>query len=716
MTSSSLTTQSQRFTASNYSQFVSSAVSIDTFTDIQKPPQRKPSTRPGSIDAANMESLSRTNSYSTGLSSQTEETSLNDKGDDDEDQSVDKSFAQSIDAFGVSNHDQSQQQQQQQQEEPQQQEGQAQEISFFPNQREISFVPPPPSTKETTPILRSSKSIPNPIRQSAPEAFDGHATAPVGSFRQEIEFDATSAFEYHRQQQEYHQQPNSNHLRTSIAQVRFDQSQQLLREASQALHTPGIPTPSTRIRKSLNKKSMPPEQQQQQQHEVGRSTSNPSIVTRPRTQSREIEFSVLPEPQKAKSVLERHLDGSSRSTNLGASMHNKTEEEIIQEKIYGKAAVAKPEDEDNDEYDNFDARSLPFAAKGYLEYPKDGNLSPVSCLTTLSSAREFSQIENTNEDEDNGPRKALHSAGVARRLPMEDRFDADEDDDDNELQTTQDLSNGERGDNKSNSNNSSSSKERAKTPVSYKTDPDRTSWNSGPSSKISDSMPVYYEASQRSLRTDSRNLPNSTSPFARSTKRANKPVLLVDDEIAQDKYGDQGKYTGYIATDSRLPHGYGIMKYNNNRQYDGQWKEGRWHGDGKWVNPNGDRYEGKFDYDARHGRGIYTWKNGNVYRGEFFQDKRQGKGAFLFANGNIYEGDFMNGVFDGQGRYKFDGGSYEGEWKNGRYHGRGILLFSDGSSYRGEFLEGVAHGQGEEKGADGTTRKGVWENGNPPAV
>jgi hypothetical protein len=68
-----------------------------------------------------------------------------------------------------------------------------------------------------------------------------------------------------------------------------------------------------------------------------------------------------------------------------------------------------------------------------------------------------------------------------------------------------------------------------------------------------------------------------------------------------------------------------VMMYENEREYNGDWSEGRWHGYGTWVNPNGDRYEGSFVYDTRHGQGVYSWRNGNVYRGEFHEDKRQGK-------------------------------------------------------------------------------------------
>jgi hypothetical protein len=67
------------------------------------------------------------------------------------------------------------------------------------------------------------------------------------------------------------------------------------------------------------------------------------------------------------------------------------------------------------------------------------------------------------------------------------------------------------------------------------------------------------------------------------------------------------------------------MMYENEREYNGDWSEGRWHGYGTWVNPNGDQYEGSFVYDTRHGQGAYSWRNGNEYRGDFHEDKRQGK-------------------------------------------------------------------------------------------
>jgi hypothetical protein len=50
----------------------------------------------------------------------------------------------------------------------------------------------------------------------------------------------------------------------------------------------------------------------------------------------------------------------------------------------------------------------------------------------------------------------------------------------------------------------------------------------------------------------------------------------VEGETVQDKYGDGGLFIGTVLVDERLPHGYGKMAYDNELQYDGEWRDGRW--------------------------------------------------------------------------------------------------------------------------------------------
>ena len=206
------------------------------------------------------------------------------------------------------------------------------------------------------------------------------------------------------------------------------------------------------------------------------------------------------------------------------------------------------------------------------------------------------------------------------------------------------------------------------------------------------------------------------SSDARSeTHTANGTTYVhVVDQLVNDKYGEAGIFTGSVMKESLVPHGKGVMMYENERMYDGDWEFGRWHGKGIWVNPTGDRYEGDFKFDCREGIGAYFWKSGNVYKGSFKGDKREGKGTFTFANGNVYEGEFLSGMFEGNGKYTFGNGYYEGTWKSGKYHGSGLLRFTDGSSFSGSFDGGVAHGEGIETSEDGLVTTGFWNQGRAP--
>ena len=56
-----------------------------------------------------------------------------------------------------------------------------------------------------------------------------------------------------------------------------------------------------------------------------------------------------------------------------------------------------------------------------------------------------------------------------------------------------------------------------------------------------------------------------------------------------------------------------------------------------------------------------------IYEGEFKDDKFNGIGKYFYDKGDTYEGDFLNGEFHGQGKYVFEDGSlfHDGLWENG---------------------------------------------------
>jgi len=183
-----------------------------------------------------------------------------------------------------------------------------------------------------------------------------------------------------------------------------------------------------------------------------------------------------------------------------------------------------------------------------------------------------------------------------------------------------------------------------------------------------------------------------------------------------DPYGDKGSFTGVVLRNTGMPHGQGEMVYEEDRRvFEGEWRHGRWHGNGRASFSNGDSYEGEYKFDQRHGTGLYRWNDGRVYNGQFSEDKRHGNGKFTWPDGAVYEGDFVNGQRQGNGKYTFaDGGQYDGSWKDGRYDGIGTCTWEDGRCYRGEWRNGMAHGQGTETYPDGNIRhEGQWNDDEP---
>ena len=59
------------------------------------------------------------------------------------------------------------------------------------------------------------------------------------------------------------------------------------------------------------------------------------------------------------------------------------------------------------------------------------------------------------------------------------------------------------------------------------------------------------------------------------------------------------------------------------------------------------------------------WKSNSFYEGEWRDDKISGKGKYSHANGDVYIGEFLNGLANGNGEYVYSKGSkYIGDWKD----------------------------------------------------
>eukprot|EP00966_Prymnesium_polylepis_P316064 7302838-Prymnesium_polylepis.2 len=103
-------------------------------------------------------------------------------------------------------------------------------------------------------------------------------------------------------------------------------------------------------------------------------------------------------------------------------------------------------------------------------------------------------------------------------------------------------------------------------------------------------------------------------------------------------------YCGHWAHDRRS--GAGKIYYVCGDVYEGEWRDGMYHGRGKYYSQRkgGDEYEGEWRADKPHGHGRYFWREtGDVYEGGWVHGLREGKGREVDASGAVLEGQWECG-------------------------------------------------------------------------
>jgi len=68
------------------------------------------------------------------------------------------------------------------------------------------------------------------------------------------------------------------------------------------------------------------------------------------------------------------------------------------------------------------------------------------------------------------------------------------------------------------------------------------------------------------------------------------------------------------------------------KKYEGEWKDGKKHGQGTLTWASGAKYEGEWKDGKKHGQGTLTWASGKKYEGEWKDDVASG-GWLYWANG-----------------------------------------------------------------------------------
>ena len=76
--------------------------------------------------------------------------------------------------------------------------------------------------------------------------------------------------------------------------------------------------------------------------------------------------------------------------------------------------------------------------------------------------------------------------------------------------------------------------------------------------------------------------------------------------------------------------------------YDGAWLDNKKHGYGRQQYPAGSLYEGMFRKGLRHGEGKYTWSDGS-YDGGWNRGKKDGYGYYVNEHGVRRKGFWANG-------------------------------------------------------------------------
>lgn len=79
--------------------------------------------------------------------------------------------------------------------------------------------------------------------------------------------------------------------------------------------------------------------------------------------------------------------------------------------------------------------------------------------------------------------------------------------------------------------------------------------------------------------------------------------------------------------------------------YTGEFRDGKFHGQGTWVNKNGERYVGEWRNGERNGKGAVTLSNGRKYVGDWRDGKRNGQGIEYGPYGIVMQsGYWINGI------------------------------------------------------------------------
>ncbi len=156
------------------------------------------------------------------------------------------------------------------------------------------------------------------------------------------------------------------------------------------------------------------------------------------------------------------------------------------------------------------------------------------------------------------------------------------------------------------------------------------------------------------------------------------------------------------------------LSYDGGASYIGQVVDGKRQGLGVAELGNGERQAGDWDADRLNGLGVVRLGDDTRYAGQWRDGQSTGLGVRERPGIERAEGNFAAGRLEGPGlrRTLTDPNVVQwGEFQADLLDGPGVEMIGDRERYEGGFRNGRRQGYGEVKGADGTVRAGLWEDG-----
>ena len=163
--------------------------------------------------------------------------------------------------------------------------------------------------------------------------------------------------------------------------------------------------------------------------------------------------------------------------------------------------------------------------------------------------------------------------------------------------------------------------------------------------------------------------------------------------------------------------GTGVITFEDGSKHEGEWRNGKRHGQGKETSAYGHVLEGDFKHNFPfNAHGAKVVNNGTaVFEGTWINGTRTGPGRLIYLDVNqSLEGEFKgDSIYNGKGSLRLkDGSTQEGEFVNRTLSGPGKVTNRFGTVFEGTFEHGQLHGYGKETHKSGTTAEGYYDHWN----